>query len=126
MGDDRLGAACGVLCLLGRWAAFGLMQRGRPGREDASPNLSLRVSRVFNSNLPIRVESGYFLPEFRLKTSIPLQNLKLFFGLEALNATYAPATSRNTAYLFAWQRWKSHLSALGCWSQFQAPRLSRR
>ena len=86
MGDDRLGAACGVPstsfgALGSLWPDAG----GHPGREDASPNLNLRVSRVSNSNLPIREEGGYFLPEFRLKTSIPLQNLKLFFGLEALS-----------------------------------------
>ena len=56
MGDDRLGAACGVPS-----TAFGALgsllpdAEGRPGREDASPNLSLRVARVSNSN-------GYFLP----------------------------------------------------------------
>ena len=83
MGDDRLGAAACQARLF--WALGSLLPdaEGRPGREDASPNLSLRVARVSNSDLPIREEGGYFLPEFRLKTSIPLQNLKLFFGLEA-------------------------------------------
>ena len=65
MGDDRLGAACGVQArLLGRWAAFGLMQGGRPGRENAPPNLNLRVSRVSNSNLSIREEAVIFCLNF--------------------------------------------------------------
>ncbi len=98
MGDDRLGAACG-LPSTSFWALGSLWPdaEGRPGRENASPNLNLRVSRVSNSNLPLREKSGYFLPESSLKNSISLQTLILLNGFDARSeATYSSAISAPT------------------------------
>ena len=78
------GAACGVPST--SFGALGSLwpdAEGRPGRENASPNLNLRVSRVSNSNLPLREKSGYFLPESSLKNSISLQTLILLNGFDA-------------------------------------------
>ena len=100
--------------------------RGAPGPRGRVPKpQSTRLTRL-------KLERLFFAlifakkPQATLKNSIPSANPIPLNGFDALNATYAPATSRNPAYCLAWQRWESHLSAQGCWPQFQAPRLSRR
>ena len=94
--------------------------RGRVPKPQSTRRTRLELERLFFALIFAKK------PQATLKNSIPSANPIPLNGFGALNATYAPATSRKPAYLFAWQRWGPYLSAQGCWSQFQAPRLSRR